>query len=42
MITFKKKKNTDVFKEVKRLNKGFGFAVGMLKGALTEGRKKLK
>lgn len=42
MITVKKKKSTDVLKEVKRLNKGFSFAVRMLKGALAEGRKKLK
>ena len=40
MVQAKKKEHTNALKEVKRLCKEFGFTAGMLKGALTEGRKK--
>ena len=40
MVQAKKRERTSVLKEVKRLCKEFGFAAGMLKGALVEGRKK--
>ena len=40
MIEAKKNERTDALKEVKRLRKEFGFAAGMLKGALAEGRAK--
>jgi len=35
-----KNEHTNALKEVRRLCKEFGFTVGMLKGALAEGRKK--
>ncbi|MDB4831716.1 YidC/Oxa1 family membrane protein insertase [Hyphomicrobiales bacterium] len=40
MVEAKKNERTDALKEVKRLRKEFGFAAGMLKGALAEGRAK--
>ena len=40
MAEAKKKERTSALKEVKRLCKEFGFTAGMLKGALTEGRKR--
>ena len=41
MVEAKKNERANALKEVKRLCKEFGFTAGMLKGALTEGRKKL-
>ena len=41
MVEAKKNERADALKTVKRLCKEFGFTAGMLKGALTEGRKKL-
>jgi uncharacterized membrane protein (DUF106 family) len=40
MIEAKKNERTIALKKVKDLCKEFGFTAGMLKGALTEGRKK--
>ena len=40
MVKAEKNKLAKALKEVKRLCKEFGFTAGMLKGALTEGRKK--
>ena len=40
MVEVKKNERTNVVKEVKCLCKELGFKTGMLKGALTEGRKK--
>ena len=40
MAEAKKNERTGALKEVKRLCKEFSFTAGMLKGALTEGRKK--
>ena len=40
MVEAKKNERTDALKKVKELCKEFGFTAGMLKGALTEGRKK--
>jgi len=40
MAEAKKNERADALKEVKRLCKKFGITVGMLKGALAEGRKK--
>ena len=40
MAEAKKNERTNALKEVKRLCKEFGFTAGMLKGALTEGRKR--
>lgn len=40
MVEVKKNKRANAPKEVKRLYKDFGFPAGMLKGALSEGRKK--
>ena len=40
MAEAKKNERASALKEVKRLCKGFGFTAGMLKGALTEARKK--
>jgi len=39
MAEAKKNERTNALKEVKRLCKEFGFTAGMLKGALTDGRK---
>lgn len=39
MIEVEKNERANVLKEVKRLCKEFGFAAGMLKGSLAEGRK---
>ena len=39
MVEAKKNERADALKEVKRFCKEFGFIVGMLKGALAEGRK---
>lgn len=36
----KKRERASALKEAKRLCKEFGFTAGMLKGALSEGRKK--
>ena len=36
----KKNERANALKEVKRLCKEFGFTSGILKGSLTEGRKK--
>ena len=38
MIEAKKNERTNALKEVKRLCREFGFAAGMLKGALAKGR----
>jgi len=40
MVEAKKNERANALKEVKRLCKEFGFTAGMLKGALTEGRKR--
>ena len=40
MVEAKKNERANALIEVKRLCKGFVFTAGMLKGALTEGRKK--
>jgi uncharacterized membrane protein (DUF106 family) len=40
MAEAKKSERTVALKKVKELCKEFSFTVGMLKGALTEGRKK--
>ena len=40
MVEAKKSERTNALKEVKLLCKEFGFAAGMLKGALAEGRKR--
>ena len=40
MVEAKKNERANALKEVKRLCKEFGFAAGMLKGSLAEGRKK--
>jgi hypothetical protein len=40
MIEAKKNEAAKLLKEVKRLSKEFGFAAGMLKGSLAEGRNK--
>lgn len=40
MIEAKKNQRANALKEVKRFCKPFGFAAGMLKGSLAEGRKK--
>ena len=40
MVEAKKNERAYALKEVKRLSKEFGFSAGMLKGSLTEGRKK--
>ena len=40
MAEAKKNERTNALKEVKRLCKEFDFTAGMLKGSLTEGRKK--
>jgi hypothetical protein len=40
MVEAKKSERGDAPKEVKGLCKEFGFTAGMLKGSLTEGRKK--
>ena len=40
MAEAKKKERTNALKEVKRLCKEFEFTAGMLKGVLSEGRKK--
>ena len=39
MVEDKKNERSNALKEVKHLCKEFGFTVGMLKGALAEGRK---
>jgi hypothetical protein len=41
MVQAKKYERTDALKEVKSLCKEFCFIAGMLKGSLTESRKKL-
>jgi len=41
MVEAKKNECANALIEVKRLCKEFGFAAGMLKGSLVEGRKKL-
>lgn len=40
MIGARKTEGANAFKEVKGLCKKFGFTDGMLKGSLSEGRKK--
>ena len=40
MVQAKKYERTNAFKEVKSLCKEFRFIAGILKGSLTEGRKK--
>ena len=40
MVEPKKNERANALKEVKHLCKEFGFAAGMLKGALAEGLKK--
>ena len=40
MVEAKKNERANAVKEVKRLCKQFGFTAGILKGSLTEGRKK--
>ena len=40
MVEAKKNERANSLKEVKRLCKEFDFTAGILKGALTEGRKK--
>ena len=40
MIEAKKNERTNALKKVKRPCKEFGFTAGMLKGSLTEGRRK--
>jgi hypothetical protein len=40
MAEAKKNERTNALKEVKQLCKEYGFTAGMLKGALSEGRKK--
>ena len=40
MIEAKKSERSKALKTVKRLCKEFGFTAGMLKGALSDGRKK--
>ena len=40
MVEAKKNERANTLKEVKRLCKKFGFTAGMLKGSLSEGRKK--
>ena len=40
MVAFKKHKCTYALKEVKCLYKEFGFIASMLKGSLSEGRKR--
>ena len=40
MVEAKKNERGNSLKEVRRLCKEFGFAAGMLKGSLAEGRKK--
>jgi hypothetical protein len=40
MAEAKKNERANALKEVKRHCKDFGFAAGMLKGSLAEGRKK--
>ena len=40
MIEAKKNERANALREVKDTCKEFGFTVGMLKGALAEGRKK--
>ena len=39
MVEVKKNERTDTLKKVKELCKGFGLTAGMLKGALSKGRK---
>ena len=39
MAEAKKRERAEVLKKVKELCREFGFTVGMLKGALVEGRK---
>jgi hypothetical protein len=39
MVEAKKNERANALNEVKRICKEFGFAAGMLKGALAEGRK---
>jgi hypothetical protein len=39
MVEARKSECASALKEVKRLCKEFGFAAGMLKGSLAEGRK---
>ena len=40
MVETKKNERANAMKEVKSLYNGFGFNAGVLKGSLTEGRKK--
>ena len=40
MVEAKKNERAGALKEIKRLCKEFGFAAGMLKGSLVEGRKR--
>jgi len=40
MVEARENERADAIKEAKRLGKEIGFTAGMLKGALTEGRKK--
>ena len=40
MVETKKNERANAMKEVKSLYNGFDFNAGMLKGSLTEGRKK--
>ncbi len=40
MVQAKNRERAELLKKVKELCKEFGFTVGMLKGALAEGRKK--
>ena len=40
MVEAKKNERANVWKEVKRFCKEFGFTAGMLKGSLDEARKK--
>lgn len=40
MADAKKRARTDALEKVKALGKELGFTVGMLNGALTDGRKK--
>ena len=41
MVEAKKRERASALKEVKRLCKEFGFTASMLKGALTNGQKKV-
>ena len=40
MVQTKKRERAEALKKIKELCKEFGFTIGMLKGALAEGRKK--